>query len=161
MRSMVRRFALTAVVCGLLAGCGNPDLKKMNRPAWVPKTASWPALTTLATPGEGMPGLERLMTSDNPAQINHLVNLPKFKSALDEFEQTPVPQEFANADRDAAKTEVVTSLRQLQKSVLPQDQAMKLLTQFSKSYNKLIDIPNQKRPEGEQFAEEVNLEKIK
>lgn len=158
------RVTLSMLCCALSIGCGNAELKNASRPAWIPKTATWPALTTLVTPAEGRPGLERLLTAEDSAGLNHLVNLPKFKEALDEFERTPIPEEFRTPERESAKTEMVTSMKALQKPKVPQAQASKLIAQFTKAHQKLTEIPNQSRPEGsagEQYAPPIDLEKIK
>jgi hypothetical protein len=161
MLKMFGQVASIVLTSSLITGCGNSEVQKMSRPPWIPRTANWPALQTLVTPAEGRPGLERILTAEDSSGLNHLVNLPKFKEALDEFEKTPIPQEFTTADREVAKTEMVSTMRELQKPKVPQDKANKLIAQFSKAHQKLTEIPNQQRPPGEKFAPAIDLEKIK
>lgn len=101
---------MCALLALVLAGCdpGQSAAKKMQGKA--PPT--WPALEALKGP-EGIMTVGMSMDREGPKTAQKAAAAPTFKQLVDDFEKAPIPSSFATSEREAAKKELVASLRKL------------------------------------------------
>ena len=150
----------SALLLTLLSGCADREQKKLSRPPWVPKQATWPALEALANPvpEEGHAGLTRIFYRANGAtDFSRAIS----SKLVEDFERTPIPDEFRNEEREAAKKELLDGLKEFRDPRIPPGKFKKLLERSRKAYETLKEIPGQKRPEGaegEQYAPDAEIQ---
>lgn len=158
---------LTAMWC---VGCGDNATKEMSKPAWYPKTATWPELEALVnnnnTPDPEAATLDKLARSvvtGDTARVCHPVigiNSPKFQEKIKAFEAAAIPAEFDTPERQAIRKDLIAGL----KTVTDACKGKKPLNVLKEEYKKIIElsqkireIPGQTRPtgsEGDKYAPE-------
>lgn len=105
-------LGLSALVVALVvAGCDGTASQK-SRLEGQQQAPTWPALQ--AFNGEsGLPVVGMGMERQGPKAGKQAAATPQFKGLLDAFEKEPIPSKWATAAREAAKKDVVDSLRKL------------------------------------------------
>lgn len=110
---MTRAFCFLPLLVLLVAGCdpGASARKKMEgAPA-----PTWPALQALNGEG-GMINVGMSMQREGPKAAQKAAAAPAFNQLLDNLEQEAIPSEFSTPAREAAKKDLVESLRKLAKA---------------------------------------------
>jgi len=98
------------VVAVLVAGCdGSASQKRKLEGQQAP---SWPAQQALAGEG-GIPSVGMGMDREGPKSAKKAAAAPAFKELLDAFEKEAIPSKWSTAAREAAKKDLVDSLRKL------------------------------------------------
>lgn len=93
------------LLLGVLVGCGNDAQERMGGTV----APSWPELATLQDTCITAIGMG--MDMEGPKSALQAASAPAFKEAIDGFEGTPIPSQFASGARESAKTELIKNLR--------------------------------------------------
>jgi hypothetical protein len=102
---------LALVVALIVAGCDASSSAKRKMEGQ--KAPSWPALDALAGDGGMQPIGMSLQMENSPKAAKKAAADPKFKELLDNFEKEAIPFTFSTAAREAAKKDLVESLRKI------------------------------------------------
>ncbi len=105
---MARTFCLLALLALVVAGCdpGTNARKKMEGPS----APTWPALQAVQGEG-GLMAVGMSLDTQGPSAAKQAAATPRFKELLDGFEKAPIPSEFSTAAREAAKKDIVETMR--------------------------------------------------
>lgn len=107
---MARVSCLLALSAVIVAGCSQTasTRKKLEGE----QTPNWPALQALRDEG-GITTVGMGMQMEGPKAAAKAAAAPRFKELLDAFEKEAIPFSFSTANREAAKKDLVDSLRKI------------------------------------------------
>lgn len=87
----------------LISGCSDPTAKMQIDQEY----PQWDEFTTLTSTEVLMP-IDTAFAQENWKGLSKALNSPEFKAALDAFEQSELPSQFATEERAKAKADAVT-----------------------------------------------------
>ena len=133
---MARASYLLALLALIVAGCdpGASARKKMEGV----RAPDWPALQALRGEG-GIMSVGMSLDMQGPKAGKQAAAAPRFKELLDAFEKEPIPSGFSTAAREAAKKDLVETLRKLAQA--GSDQEIKSLWQQALESIKKVGQP--------------------
>lgn len=151
---MQRSRLLSGIASGLLLllavpGCGDSHLEEFKKPAWIPKTATWPEFQALYERKEDFkkPSFEKVRRSQGQG-AKLLTDDPEFKANLKKFEETPIPAEFDTPERQAAKKDIVAEFNRLGELAKKKDAkgVLESIQKLVALQDKVMKIPGQEAP---------------
>ncbi len=104
----MQRMACCSVIFLALAGC-NGGPAEQNA---APEVPTWDGLKALNQESVMKP-LMMPAQMGNAAAVKQHVDRPEFKEAFAKFESDPIPSKFKTAEREAARDEVIKSIKAL------------------------------------------------
>ena len=131
-RASLGLSALVAVL--IVAGCDTGQKRKLEGQ----KAPDWPALQALRGEG-GFVTVGMGLQMEGPQSAKKAAAAPSFKQLLDNFEKEPIPSSFSNAAREAAKKELVESLRKIAEA--GSDSDIKALWEKAQGSMKTLSAP--------------------
>jgi len=95
-------MSVSVVLVGLIIGCSNPNIAKINKPT---KAVTWPELAALRAPEVNM-GIVLNAQTNNIAGLKKAATDAKFQELVSKFNSSSIPKEFDSPARQAAKEQV-------------------------------------------------------